>query len=108
MAENQKRIKISDFFSSQGSTILSKWVALSIQDSESDGDENPADSPTIPDDISNDDDIKPNQPVDITVIPHKITKNFPWLHYLPKLQRVVCFVCSKAEQLKIIEECWEN
>ena len=52
MAENQKRIKISDFFSNQGSTTLIKCVPLSIEDSESDGDENPMDSQTIPDDIS--------------------------------------------------------
>ena len=59
--------------------------------------------------------IKPNHPNDISGIHPKKTKNqdvyfqslwlrdFPWLHYVRKLKGVVCFVCSKGDQIKLLE-----
>ena len=54
MAENQKRIKISDYFSSQESTTLSECVGLSIEDTDSDEDENTAEFSTFLEDLTGD------------------------------------------------------
>ena len=71
MAENQKRIKISDYFSSKESTILSECVGLSIEGTDSDEDENTAEFSTFLEDLTCDEYIKPNHPEDISVIPPK-------------------------------------
>ena len=92
MAENQKRIKISDYFSSKESTILSECVGLSIEGTDSDEDENTAEFSTFLEDLTCDEYIKPNHPEDIPVIPPKKKpriknvyfqswwfRDFPWL-----------------------------
>ena len=29
--------------------------------------------------------------------------NFPWLHYVPHLGGILCFVCAKADHLKLLQ-----
>ena len=55
---------------------------------------------------------KPNHP-DTTIIPAQKTKHqnvnfqtiwfveYPWLHYVPEMQKVVCFCCAKAERAEL-------
>ena len=56
----------------------------------------------------------PHQPSDTSLIPPKKTKTqniffqgkwfsqYPWLHYVPNLQRVVCFSCAKASEMGLL------
>ena len=60
--------------------------------------------------------LQPNQPSDISSIPPKRTKiqnvysqkswfeKYPWIHYYePSLKLIVCFTCSKAARLNLVQ-----
>jgi len=62
----------------------------------------------------------PNQPQSVHEIPSQQLSNrvltfqhswfagFPWLHYSPELQSVLCYYCAKADSLHLLKLAWKS
>lgn len=62
----------------------------------------------------------PNQPQSVHEIPSQQLSNrvltfqhswfagFPWLHYSPELQSVLCYYCAKADSLHLLKLTWKS